>query len=138
MRTLADPVVCGLCRTCPEHCCTPAGPSACWPVLQGADSFEVAALLFSKVTMSEAERIPDMHPLTDSRWEATCGRCLRHSAPAKAVTPENAWRDLKAIGWSFHVSQYGGRGYALCPTCTQNPETVDDAVKAAKKGRKRR
>lgn len=87
--------------------------------------------------MSE-ERLPDMHAMTESRWEATCGRCLRHSAPVKATTSENAWHDLKAIGWTYHVSQYGGRGYALCTTCTAAGETVDDAVKAASKKRKRR
>jgi len=88
--------------------------------------------------MPTAEPLPDMHAMTESRWEATCGRCLRHSAPAKATSAENAWRDLKAIGWSYHVSPFGGRGYALCTTCTQNPETAEEAARKATRKRKRR
>jgi hypothetical protein len=79
-----------------------------------------------------------MHAMTDSRWTATCGRCLRNSAAVKATSPENAWRDLKAIGWTYHVSQFGGRGYALCKTCTASGETVENAVKKATKRRRKR
>jgi hypothetical protein len=88
--------------------------------------------------MPGSETLPEMHQLTDSRWEATCGRCLRHSAPVKSTSPENAWHDLKAIGWSYHISPFGGRGYARCKTCTQNPETADEAAKKAQRKRKKR
>jgi hypothetical protein len=60
-----------------------------------------------------------IHPLSDGRWEATCGRCLSRSIPVGAADATVAWTDLQRIGWMHYVSQYGGSGYAMCPTCAK-------------------
>jgi hypothetical protein len=84
------------------------------------------------------EPLPEIRALTESRWEATCGKCLRHSVPVPATSPENAWATLKALGWSYYVSKYGGRGYALCKTCTQSPPDSDADAREVRRKRKRR
>jgi hypothetical protein len=51
---------------------------------------------------------------------------------------ESAWTALVRLGWTLYMPTGMPKGYALCPSCTANPTTVDDAVRAAKRGRKKR
>ncbi len=67
-----------------------------------------------------------------------CGRCMQTSVPVEAPTPEAAWAQLEAIGWRWYVSQYGGRGYAECQTCSGQAHDVDADVKRAHTARKRK
>jgi hypothetical protein len=79
--------------------------------------------------------VPELSPVTGGRFEATCGRCLKHSPFIAAVDAAHAWSDLLKIGWSVNDK---GRPCAICPKCTANPETIDDAAKAAQKRRKKK
>lgn len=79
-----------------------------------------------------------MHAVTGGRYEATCGRCLKNSIAIPATSPANAWTDLVRLGWSHCFPEGNRTGYALCPTCTKEPFSVEDAVKKAHKKRKKR
>jgi hypothetical protein len=80
---------------------------------------------------------PDLHRLTGGRFEATCGKCLR-SDFVPAVDADDAWAEMLRLGWSLYISEVmAGRTYALCPSCTAHPRSIEDLVKAAK-GRRRR
>jgi hypothetical protein len=85
-------------------------------VLDGVDAYDVAALLFSWI-VPDPVPLPELHPLTDYRWQVKCGRCGRLSAPAKATSPENAWRALVAIGWMYVPGSEERRASALCRSC---------------------
>jgi hypothetical protein len=78
---------------------------------------------------------PHLHTRGDGLYEACCGKCMGRSGDVIAVDPAAAWDALVKLGWS---SRHPGSGYAVCPACTANPESVDDAVRAAQKRRKRK
>ena len=104
-------------------------------MLDGVDSFEVAALVFCRIVVF---LLPDMHHLADGAWNTMCGRCMRNSEPVQAASQLDAWTSLKGIGWRWYISQYGGRGYPECPSCAAAPHDVDAEVKSAMKSPKRR
>jgi hypothetical protein len=76
--------------------------------------------------------LPDLHAVTGGRLEATCGKCLKYSAPVAAVGPAHAWEELQRIGWTPYKS------YVLCPACTKDPPNVDKDTAAARKRRKKK
>jgi hypothetical protein len=86
---------------------------------------------------AEPTMTPDLYKLTGGRFEATCGTCMRSSLPISAVDAEHAWTGLQKIGWTFFRATPTSVGYARCPSCTANPPSIDDNVRAAHKGRKR-
>lgn len=82
--------------------------------------------------------VPDLYVLTNGTIEATCGKCLKISPSMKAADKEAAWGQLLKLGWSTYQARPGTREYAVCPSCTANPGSIDDAVKSAHKARKRK
>ena len=89
--------------------------------------------------VTDVTHVPDLHLLTDGRFEAQCGKCLRLSVSVPADDAADAWGDLLRLGWSLYTSEVmAARTYAICPSCTANPRSIDDAVKSAKKSRKQK
>jgi hypothetical protein len=88
--------------------------------------------------------VPELLALTDGRFEAMCDRCTRRSAAVAATTPADAWDEMLKLGWSSYepivVPRQGGASgrHAVCASCTAYPETIEDAVRAARKARHRR
>ncbi len=80
-----------------------------------------------------SSEVPEMRQ-TRVGLEATCGGCLRFSPPVTAPGSEAAWEELKAQGWRFHVNEYGGRGYALCPACVEAATTSTPRRRTAQVG----
>lgn len=77
--------------------------------------------------------VPELH-IVAGRYQSTCGKCLRNSVLVRADDPGRAWTELLKVGWAFYTPPtVTVRGYARCPTCTASPETIDDAVAAAKR-----
>ncbi len=83
---------------------------------------------------------PDLHDLSGGVFMATCGRCLRGSMPVPAPHVEHAWGELAKLGWNVYRSseRANAREYPICPKCIADPETIEDAVRAAKSRRKRK
>lgn len=82
--------------------------------------------------------VPDLHQLSNGRFEATCCKCLKLSPSITAPDKTTAWGEMLKLGWSVYQHAPGTRQYALCPSCTAHPRTVDDAVKRAHEARKRK
>ncbi len=82
--------------------------------------------------------VPDLFQLTDGRFEATCGKCLKLSPSITARDKATAWGELLKLGWSTYQRGPGTREYAVRPSCTANPVSIENAVKSAHKARKRK
>ena len=81
---------------------------------------------------------PALYALAAGRFEGKCGRCL-HSEIVSAVDVESAWAALLAARWTHYFPARNPRGYAICPTCTATPHSVDaDAAMAARRSRKKK
>ena len=80
---------------------------------------------------------PDLHALTGGGYSILCGRCLA-SGSRPGTSPENAWDQLRAAGWTWYVSAYGGRGYSICKRCSEAPLDLAAAVKNAHESRKKK
>ncbi len=87
--------------------------------------------------MAIVTHLPDLHRVAGGRFGATCGKCL-HSDSVPAGDADAAWAELVRFGWSLYTSEVmAGRTYAICPSCTANPVSVENAVRGARKARKR-
>jgi hypothetical protein len=88
-----------------------------------------------------AVNIPDLATVTGGAYEATCGTCLKRSVPVAAVEAERAWDELLKLGWTLYIPVTNPRGTLGArhagPTWA-NPVTIEDAVRAARRKRKRR
>jgi hypothetical protein len=60
--------------------------------------------------------MPEVRAIPGNRYEVSCVWCLRPSVPVPATSPENAWADLKRIGWTWKPGAYGGKGGPACKT----------------------
>ena len=78
----------------------------------------------------------NVHGLSDGRWQVTCGKCLRTSEPVTADDPEVAWSALQSLGWAHYRATPTSTGYPICPPCVGTGETIEDAVRAARKKRR--
>jgi hypothetical protein len=76
--------------------------------------------------------LPTLYTIAGGRFEATCGGCLRYSAPVVAADEGAAWEELQRSGWTQR------HAYALCPACTADPPDPDKDAAKAKKGRRRK
>lgn len=82
--------------------------------------------------------VPDLHPIYDgAAHEATCGRCLARSESVPGPIDE-VWPKLVAVGWTLYQHTAASRQYAVCPTCSMTPHSVDIAAARARKARKRK
>jgi hypothetical protein len=93
--------------------------------------------LAANAQVAVVTRLPDLHSVAGGRFEATCGKCLL-SDLVPAGDAAEAWGQLLGLGWSLYTSEVmAGRTYAICPSCTTNPVRIEDAVKSARKAKKR-
>ena len=81
---------------------------------------------------------PDLHPLTEGRWQARCQFCKTQSIPVAAVDAVHAWDDLEKLGWQSYQPVPAAVVTALCKACAAKNARIMAAVAKAKKGRKRK
>jgi hypothetical protein len=82
--------------------------------------------------------IPDLHPLTEGRWQARCQFCQVESIPVAAVDAAHAWVDLEKLGWTTYQPVPAAAVVALCKACGEKNARIMAAVTRPKKGRKRK
>jgi hypothetical protein len=77
----------------------------------------------------------ELQTLRDGSFRIICGKCLHHSDPLVAVSANEAWAQFIADGWTlFRAEEIAhGRSYPICAKCTASPNTIDDAVRRARK-----
>jgi hypothetical protein len=89
--------------------------------------------------------IPRLQPVAGGRFEATCFECERTSVPVPAVSAENAWSTLQAIGWTVRGTK-GGGAVLLCRKCSAKKKApspglakaLGDGIKQVKRTKQRR
>jgi hypothetical protein len=81
--------------------------------------------------------VPPLRLLDGRTFAATCGRCLRSSAPVSAADIAQVWGELLKVGWSLYASPAGNRNYAVCPECSGQPWTLEQETEKAKMRRRR-
>ncbi len=82
--------------------------------------------------------IPQLHALTEGRWQARCQFCKTESIPVPAVDGAHAWADLAALGWSAYQPVPGAIITPLCKGCSAKNERIMAEVAKAKKARRLR
>lgn len=82
--------------------------------------------------------VPELHPLTEGRWQASCQFCKVESIPVAAVDATHAWDDLQKLGWETYQPVPAALPVALCKACGEKNARIMAAVAKAKKGRKRK
>ena len=82
--------------------------------------------------------VPELVRLTGGRWRARCQFCKTESVLVPAVDAAHGWGQLKRLGWVIYRALPAAMPKALCQACGEKNEAIMDAVKAARKSRKRK
>ena len=81
--------------------------------------------------------VPPLHLLDARAFAATCGRCFRYSAPVSAADIAQVWGELLKVGWSLYTPPASTRSYAVCPECSGQPWTIEQATETAVRRRRK-
>jgi hypothetical protein len=82
--------------------------------------------------------VPEMVRLTGGRWRARCQFCKTESVLVPAVDAAQAWGQLEQLGWVIYRAVPAAMPKALSKACGEKNAAIMEAVKAARKSRKRK
>ncbi len=93
---------------------------ACFTVRQDDSSRKVTE---NRADCNAAPGLRLDHPLTGSRWQSTCGRCLRNSVPVPAVDADHAWAELSASAGRTSFPDTAARDTPCTRSAARRPRT---------------
>jgi hypothetical protein len=86
--------------------------------------------------------VPALIALEGGRFEAVCATCSRRSPAVHATSTAGAWAGLAETGWTAWMAveprTLAAQLRPRCPVCSRTPNTIADAVTAARKNVRRR
>jgi hypothetical protein len=86
--------------------------------------------------------VPELVMLERGRFDAVCATCTRRSPAVHAVDTTGAWEKLVETGWTAWMAveprTLAAQLRPRCPMCSRTPQTIADALTAARKNMRRR